>query len=36
MIQLGPGKELAHAEWWRVLAVAALMALFVEWWWFHR
>ncbi|MGH2352512.1 MAG: hypothetical protein ACRDJN_12960, partial [Chloroflexota bacterium] len=33
---LGPGRELTHAEWWRLLGVLALAGLFAEWWWFHR
>ena len=32
----GPGREPAHAEWWRALGVLALAGLFAEWWWFHR
>jgi hypothetical protein len=35
-VVLGPGREPAHAEWWRALGVLALAGLFAEWWWFHR
>ncbi|MBI3973610.1 MAG: VWA domain-containing protein [Chloroflexi bacterium] len=35
-VVLGPGKEQSHAEWWRLLGVAALAGLLLEWWWFQR
>ena len=33
---LGPGREAAFSEWWRLLGAVALLGLLAEWWWFHR
>jgi hypothetical protein len=33
---LGPGREAAFSEWWRLLGAVALVGLLAEWWWFHR
>ena len=35
-ILLGPGFELGRIEWWRPLALLALIGLGLEWWWYHR
>ena len=35
-IQLGPGFQLGRIEWWRPLALLALVGLAAEWWWYHR
>ncbi|MGI8424729.1 MAG: BatA domain-containing protein [Chloroflexota bacterium] len=35
-IVLGPGFQVARIEWWRPLALLALVGLIAEWWWYHR
>ena len=35
-ILLGPGFQLGRIEWWRPLALLALVGLAAEWWWYHR
>jgi hypothetical protein len=35
-ILVGPGFQLGRVEWWRPLALLALLGLAAEWWWYHR
>ncbi|HET7771450.1 MAG TPA: BatA and WFA domain-containing protein [Chloroflexota bacterium] len=35
-VLLGPGFQLGRIEWWRPLALLALVGLVAEWWWYHR